>query len=276
MKKEMIQVGDQAIAIYRSGGSGPAALLVHGNSASSHSFQHQMEGALGQAYQLVAMDLPGHGDSAPAADPTVGYGPAGYAQTVVGVAQQLGLEKGVFVGWSLGGHILLEAANQLPEAAGFFIFGTPPIAIPPAMELAFLPNPSMAAAFTPTLSEEMAAAFATACFKPETAVPPQFITDIHRTDGLARAYLGANIQTANYRDEVEVVANLTQPLAILHGEHEQLVNGSYFSTLTMPTLWRGQLHLITDSGHTPQWEQPDQFNRLLQAFLDETSQGTQP
>lgn len=45
----------------------------------------------------------------------------GYAAVVAEVAQKLGMTDGVFVGWSLGGHIVLEAHNLLPDAAGFVI-----------------------------------------------------------------------------------------------------------------------------------------------------------
>jgi len=49
--------------------------------------------------------------------------------------------------WSLGGHILLEAAKDLPRARGFAIYGTPPVGFPPEMADAFLPNPAMARDF---------------------------------------------------------------------------------------------------------------------------------
>lgn len=268
MHKEMVHIGENTIAVYRSAGTmGPTAVLVHGNSASANSFRHQLEGTFGDSHQIVAIDLPGHGHSAPASSPATDYTLGGYATTVVGVAEKLGLTEAVFVGWSLGGHILLEAVDQLPKAAGFVIFGTPPIGIPPAMEAAFFPNPVMAAAFSPELSDEEMVGFTSAFFKPGTAVPQSFLEDIRRTDGTARAVMGGSIQTASYKDEVDITANMTQPLAIFHGEAEQLINGSYFNTLTLPTLWRSGVQIIANAGHAPQWEQPEQFNELLGAFL---------
>ncbi|MFQ5614421.1 MAG: alpha/beta fold hydrolase [Anaerolineae bacterium] len=270
MQKEMLQLGGNSIAVYQSEGTGPAALLVHGNSSSARSFQHQLQGPIGAQFRLVAIDLPGHGESAPATDPQATYSPGGYASVVVGVAEQLGLTGAVFVGWSLGGHILLEAAGRLPNAAGLMIFGTPPIGIPPAMEQAFLPNPAMGAAFNPDLSEEEMAAFVGAFLKPGAEAADFFYEDIRRTDGQARALLGASLNAGSYKDEIEVVANLSTPLAILHGEHEQLINGDYFDSLTMPTLWRGAVQVIPEAGHAPHWEQPDRFNALLVDFLGDT------
>lgn len=271
MQAQTLQIGSHSIAVYQSPGTGPAALLVHGNSSSGRSFQHQLEGALGERFRLVAMDLPGHGQSAPAADPQTTYTLPGYASVVVGVAEQLGLTEAVFVGWSLGGHILLEASDQLPNAAGWMIFGTPPVGFPPAMTEAFLPNPVMEVAFKPDLTEEEITAYAAAFFKPGASVPDIFLEDIRRTDGQARLILGSSIAPGGYKDEIEIVANLAAPLAILHGEHEQLVNERYISALNIPTLWRGAVQIIPDAGHAPHWEQPDRFNALLEAFLLETA-----
>lgn len=270
MQTQTLQIGSQTIAFYQSAGTGPAALLVHGNSASGLSYRRQLESELGKKYRLVAIDLPGHGASAPADDPASTYTMPGYANVIVRVAQQLGLQDGaVLVGWSLGGHAVLEASGQLPGAAGLVIFGTPPLAFPPAMDQAFLPNPAMTYTLKADLSEEEMDAFSAAFFAPGTDVPESFRADVRRTDGRAREALGGSIRPGGYTDEVEIVANLSVPLAILHGEHDQLINAAYVEGLTMPTLWRGALQIIPDAGHAPHWERPEQFNALLQAFIDE-------
>ena len=63
MKPTMIMAGGQQIATYDSGGDGTAVFFLHGNSASSLTFQAQLEGDFGKKYRAVAMDLPGHGES---------------------------------------------------------------------------------------------------------------------------------------------------------------------------------------------------------------------
>ncbi len=272
MEAHMVSVGSDRIAVYSSKGAGPAALLIHGNSCSSRSYQYQLESPLGETFRLAALDLPGHGQSSNAANPSTTYNLPGYARVVVEVAKQLGLSDAVFVGWSLGGHIVLEAVNQLPNARGFVIFGTPPLAFPPAMNEAFLPNPAMGAAFNPTLSEAEARGFAAACLKPGASIPETFLADIQRTDGNARSTLAASIAPNGYADEVAIVATMQQPLAVFHGAHEQLINLDYINRLSMPTLWRGAAQVIANAGHSPHWENPATFNALLEAFLHETAQ----
>jgi pimeloyl-ACP methyl ester carboxylesterase len=68
-----------------------------------------------------------------------------------------------------------------------------------------------------------------------------------------------------------VVHDLKVPLAVLHGDEEQLVNGRYFGSVAMPTLWREAVQTIPAAGHTPQWETPQIFDALVEAFVNETA-----
>src|SRR5208282_6679626 len=140
MKTLRIDAPNGAIAFRESGGKGPAAVLIHGNSSSSRVFSRQLDGPLGQQFRLVAVDLPGHGASDDARDRSA-YSLPGHARAVRAVVDALQLGGAVFAGWSLGGHVALEMAPDLRHARGFVIFGTPPFAFPPAMANAFLPHP---------------------------------------------------------------------------------------------------------------------------------------
>ena len=267
---DTLTVDGQTIAYTTSTGTGRSALLIHGNSSSRRTFQPQLESELGRMHRLVAVDLPGFGDSQPVTDPDAVLGIQGYGRVIVGVAKALGLEDAVLVGWSLGGHVALEAVNDLPGCKGVLIYGTPPLAFPPDMAAAFLPNPAMGAAFNPTLSDAEMQGFVEAFFAPGYGpIDTVFMDDIRRADGQARAAIAAGIRPGGYKDEVAVVGAMGVPLAVLQGEHEQLINRSYFDTLSMPTLWRGAVQVVPDAGHAPHWETPERFNDLLSAFLAE-------
>lgn len=142
------------IPVYKSKGKkGPAVLLVHGNSSSSRSFIEQVESGLGRSRQIFLLDLPGHGNASKV-DPSLplpvqGNGlPLGFAEYQTGlleavavVANDPDIQAEVFVGWSLGGDILLlaQGAGLLPNAKGLFIFGTSPAgANAPSMESPFI------------------------------------------------------------------------------------------------------------------------------------------
>ncbi len=271
METTFLTIDGMRVAAHQSGGDGPAALLVHGNSASGKVFQKQLDGPLGARYRLAAIDLPGHGESDDAPDPATVYTLPGFARVVVAAARALGLERAALVGWSLGGHIALEASPDLPDLAGLMIFGTPPLAYPPDMVAAFLPDPAMGILFQETLNEEEIHIRVAGEFAPGAELPQLYYDDIRRSDGRFRSTLIASIGTVGFHDEVQIVGGQTKPLAVLHGEHELVVSGDYIAALTMPSLWRGAVQVVPGAGHSPFWELPDAFDALLGAFLDETA-----
>jgi pimeloyl-ACP methyl ester carboxylesterase len=271
MKTLRIEAPNGAIAVHQSAGEGPAVALIHGNSSSSRAFSRQLDGPLGRRLRLVAVDLPGHGESDNARDPSA-YSLPGHARAVRAVVDALSLHEARFVGWSLGGHVALEMAPDLDQARGLVIFGTPPIASREGMREAFLPHPAMKFAFQESIDRSEAAAYVAAFFRPGfDDIPPFFLDDTLRTDGRARSGLAASGSNGGYRDEVAVARDLTVPLAVLHGGEEQLVDGRYLGSVSMPTLWRGAVQMIPDAGHTPQWETPDAFDALIGAFVEETA-----
>jgi pimeloyl-ACP methyl ester carboxylesterase len=269
MDQRTISTGGQQIAYTQSPGSGRPVIFVHGNSSSARTWDPVIAGRFGQRFRCLALDLPGHGQSGPAPGP-VTYSLPGYAAVLAGFAAAAGAADAVIVGWSLGGHIALEAAPSLPATAGYVIFGAPPVGAVSQMPTAFLPNPAMNAAFTATLDAQQAAALAASFTAPGSALPLDgFIADILRTDGAARAGLGASISEGRFADQTAIAASLPRPLAILHGEHEQLVSLSYLRTLAIPRLWRGEIQLIPGAGHAPHQETPDTFATLLEQFITE-------
>jgi pimeloyl-ACP methyl ester carboxylesterase len=258
MKTVRIDAPNGAIAVHESAGEGPPVVLIHGNSSSSRVFSRQLNGRLGERFRLIAVDLPGHGASDDAKDPSA-YSLRGHARAVWAVVNAFGLHEAWFVGWSLGGHVALEMAPDLPQARGLLIFGAPPLTSGEAMSEAFLPNPAMKFIFQESVDSVEASAYVAAFFRPGFAdIPPFFLDDVLRTDGRAR-------------DEGAVVRDLQVPLAVLHGGEEQLVNGRYFGSVAMPTLWRGAVQMIPYAGHTPQWETPTAFDALVEAFVEETA-----
>ena len=260
-----LQVGQQNIAAYESAGTGRPIVLIHGNSSSSRVWSKQLDGPLGKKYRLIAIDLPGHGDSGRAPNPEKDYSGPGYSACIAAIARQLELKNAVFVGWSLGGHAVLEAASALPMAAGLMIFGTPPIGKGPDGFAGFKGLSNVA--FTPDPGEAEVDGWFEHVFAPKfSPIPPFFKADFRRTDGAARGCLGASAQQGLFPDEVAIVADLKIPLAMVHGAEEQIVDLDYLRRLSAPTLWRQAVQVIDHSGHTPQWEQPEAFAKLLDEF----------
>lgn len=93
-------------------GQGPPVLAVHGLGGTKGSFLPTLA-ALADRFRVIAMDLPGFGDS----DKPIGapYDARFFAGAVVDLLDALGLERVHVVGNSLGGRVALELGLRHPD-----------------------------------------------------------------------------------------------------------------------------------------------------------------
>ena len=96
---------------YRSAGSGPAIVLVHGITSTSATWERVMP-YLATRFNVIAPDLIGHGQSA---KPRGDYSLGAYASGVRDLMVTLGHESATFVGHSLGGGVAMQLSYQFPE-----------------------------------------------------------------------------------------------------------------------------------------------------------------
>src|SRR3954447_14600931 len=96
---------------YRTAGTGPVLLLLHGVTDSSQTWA-PVTPALARHFTLVAPDLLGHGDSA---TPRGDYSLGAHANGVRDLLTALGHQRVTVVGHSLGGGIAMQFAYQFPE-----------------------------------------------------------------------------------------------------------------------------------------------------------------
>ena len=98
---------------YRTGGDGPAVLLIHGMAGSSRTWKDVMP-ILAEDHTVLAPDLLGHGESA---KPMGDYSLAAFASGLRDLMGVLGIERATIVGQSLGGGVAMQLAYQHPELA---------------------------------------------------------------------------------------------------------------------------------------------------------------
>ena len=105
--------GPQGLRVWRRGtGHGTPVVLLHGFSADLHSWR-MIQGPLGRSRDVLALELPGHGESEIL---TIQGGIPALTEIVSGVLKELGLKNFDLVGHSLGGGIALSLAAQHPES----------------------------------------------------------------------------------------------------------------------------------------------------------------
>jgi pimeloyl-ACP methyl ester carboxylesterase len=96
-------------------GAGPPLVLLHALGSSRAAWDPVVP-ALAESFDVIAVDLPGFGGSAPL-PPEVEAHPARLAESVGGLLDELHIDRPHVVGNSLGGWIALELAAMRPMAS---------------------------------------------------------------------------------------------------------------------------------------------------------------
>ncbi len=100
---------------YARSGSGQPLVLLHGLGLSRQSWDPVVP-LLEESFDVIAIDLPGFGESAPVAADVESH-PAAIAQGVAGLLRGLGIESPHVAGNSLGGWVALELAAVMPVSS---------------------------------------------------------------------------------------------------------------------------------------------------------------
>lgn len=267
-----IQTADAAIRVTESNGPGTPLVMLHGSGSTRGVFAQQLHSALADRFRLVAMDLPGHGDSSDAAVPPVNYTLPGLARIVGDVLKQMKISRAVVFGWSLGGHIALELMSGNPVVAGAMISGTPPIGRGPLAVLrSFRITFDSMLASKEHFSEAEICRFAHLCFGEHVTL--EHIQSIRRADGRLRKIMFGSMMSGRCADEKQLVENSPIPVAVVNGSNDPFFSLGYVASLRYANLWDGVCHVISDAGHDAFAERPDTFNPLLMRFADDVAAG---
>jgi pimeloyl-ACP methyl ester carboxylesterase len=97
--------------IYRSAGSGPPIVLIHGMVNSSRHWE-EVALRLSDRYRVIAPDLIGHGDSAAVRGD---YSLGAHAASIRDLLATIGVDRATIVGHSLGGGVAMQFFYQFPQ-----------------------------------------------------------------------------------------------------------------------------------------------------------------
>jgi len=263
---------------YLEAGAGPPLLLLHGYEQSATSWRWVIPG-LARTHRVLALSLPGHGDSAPAAG---GYAPGrDLAPFVTGFLDTLGVGPLGVVGNSVGGAVALRLA--LADAARVRT-----LTLVASAGLGRDVNPLLALAAQPVLGElamllsrtpggdllrtTMSAAM---LFAQPWRMPAEFVTEQHAlgrqagqleaATAMARALFDVNGQREVLLDQLHT---LTMPTLVIWGMYDYMLP-AYQAQAAVDHLPAGRLSLFPDCGHLPHVECPDRFTTVLSEFLTE-------
>ena len=263
---------------YLEAGTGSPLLLLHGHEQSATSWRWVIP-ALARTHRVLALSLPGHGDSAPAVG---GYAPGrDRAPFVAGFLDTLGVGPLDLVGNSVGGAVALRLALADPrrvrtltlvDSAGLgravnrlLTLVTLPVLGELAILLSQMPGGDLQRT---TMSAAM-------LFAQPWRVPAEFFIEQHAlgrrpgqleaSTAMARALFDANGQREVLLDRLPT---LTMPTLVIWGGCDYVLPASQ-AQAAVDRLPHGRLALLADCGHLPHVECPDRFATVLSEWLAE-------
>lgn len=250
-------------------GSGKTALVfIHGWSCDGRYWQQQIPAFAGD-YQVITVDLAGHGHS------SVGrsdYSMVAFAHDVKAIVDQERIERAILVGHSMGGAVIAEAARLMPvRVVGVIGVDTLqnvaeriPQSVVEEMAQPFEADFTTAAKdFVAPMFPEGADETLVAWVKEDMSSAPKAIALNAFRNYLERYVTG---EAATAFDDVRVpVISINARLWPTALEENRKHIDDY------------QLMYIEDAGHFPMLERPEAFNELLKQAIDSIEEkGSKP
>jgi 2-hydroxy-6-oxonona-2,4-dienedioate hydrolase len=249
-------------------GAGTPFIFMHGTGGHLEAFTKNLR-ALSEKYRVIAYDFPGHGWSSTT---TTDLEIADYIDHLVGLMDELGIERAHLSGESLGGWVAVKFAARYPDRVLRMILNTPggTMATPEVMER--IRSLSQAAADDPSL-ERVRARLEWLMADPSSVTDElvEIRRGIYRRPGFAQSMRhilclqDPEVRRRNLVTDAELAAVAAPTLVIWTSDDP---SGPAKAGLEMADrIPAGEFRLIERAGHWPQWEQQAQFDEIAFEFL---------
>jgi pimeloyl-ACP methyl ester carboxylesterase len=244
-----------ALAVDDGGSGGLPVVFVHSLAGNSTHWSNQLE-HLRQSCRAVALDVRGHGRSEPPKDGN--YTIAAIAGDIAAVVDTLGLDRFVLVGHSMGGGVALAYAGNYPDRVAGLVL-VDPIGdgkqIPAAEGKAYLDG-------FETNYESTSQGYWTTVAGPDSAIRKRLLADLEATPQEAVVQVLRDVMRF---DPDPALARYSGPKLSIVTPHNDM-------PFSLHRLGKGFPHrVVEDTGHWIQLDKPEEFNRLLDEFLEITS-----
>ena len=232
-------------------------LLIHGTGMSARSWASQLQSVPG-ALRLIALDLPGHGES----DAMPRASVEDYAAAVADVLRELDCGPAVVVGHSLGGSIAIALAAHRPVLVRGLVLIATCVKLPLVDSVgerlvAFLPGPLRRLFFS--MAKKV-------LFAPDAPADAVAIT-MQELRACRPESLLADVRAARAMDLTDQAAALDVPTVVLAGTRDRLTPPALAERLS--ALIRGsRLRIVDGAGHMLPQEAAERVNREIAAFVE--------
>ena len=245
----------------RRGHSGPAVVLLHGLGSSCRDWEFQ-EVALETCYRIIAVDLPGHGNSAP---PRVAVTIEDMADEVSALLGALDEEPAHVVGLSLGACVALRLGLQSPSRVRSLTLVNPFARVQPTgpRDVARLLLRLTMLGVAPMRMVGAHVARGLFPWPEQRALYEAAVTSLGATS--RRGYASALRALAQF-DARGQVAAIRRPTLVVAGDRDTMVPLAPKLRLAA-AIPSARIVVVPASGHATPYDQPATFNRVLLEFL---------
>ena len=252
-----IDSADSIPIAYETHGFGkPALVFVHGWSCDRSYWKNQVD-AFSQKYEVVTLDLAGHGESGDERDD---WTIESFGGDVSQVIEKLGITEAILIGHSMGGDVIVAAAQRLPGRVKGLIW------IDAYKQLGQYRTTEQTEAFLAPFRnafKEKTNSFVRSMFQPGS--DPSLMTKIAKDmssapPDIAIAALKSSI--TNDRKITVALDALNLPLIAINSD-KPATDSLALEKYGIKTV------IMHNVGHFLMMEKPDEFNRVLSKAIEE-------
>ena len=270
MESAFVQVNGIRLGVVCEG-NGPALVMLHGFTGSAAGWGRHLDALSAYGLRVIALDLPGHGQSDAPADPRR-YAMERCQQDILAALRELGVSKGqaVLLGYSMGGRVALYSAFSGFFRALALESASPGLHDPIEREKRRSDDEELAASIERDGVEAFVARWEklplfasqnTLSFEVREALHIQRLNN--RAIGLAQSLRGAG--TGVQPPLFPRLPLLRIPVLLMAGELD-----TKFTTIARSmagALPQAQLRIVPGAGHAVHLERPQEFVSLVGDFI---------
>ncbi len=271
---QYVKVGNINTRFWAEGSGGPSVILIHGLGACIETWLFNFS-ALAERYRVYALDLVGFGrsDRRPA-----GLSPDSMARFVGEFMQVQQIEKASLVGNSMGGLVSLLIAIRSPEKVAKLVLVDAGGLGKEASMMLRLGSVPVIGELAMRPSRKGVVRTLRSCMYDSSLVTDEMVDMLYAVGAVVPGgekctltALRAMCSIRGQRPEIvrpiaDNMGKVTVPTLIVWGNEDRVlpVAHGHAAARKIPN---SVLKVFERAGHTPQMEQPEQFNKVLLQFL---------
>lgn len=256
---------------YESQGNGEQAIvLIHGSFMNSSVWDHQAR-SFADTYQVVRIDLRGHGESD---KPATGYNYNRYGKDVMELVTHLSINSFVLVGWSMGAIVALKFVEDNPEivdklglvSTGMFH----QVSDKDQREDEYIPYEEFMTRIQSERPEAMEWFIESISSEQLGEATKQWLWNLAMDSAIQ-----ANVETMEAASQMdatqmrEVLESLQIPVGIFHGEQDRSASIEEAKFISEHLVSDGTLFSYDESKHIPFLSESNKFDADLHKFIRE-------